>query len=214
VELRRRYHLIRGLVLPALLFGIGPARAQKPDWREYQNIRTGLMFRYPPEYTIRLLLDPGGGLVEAVLGKEGTRIVVTLKDLGDYPDEWRNEGRNTFASASAAIARLLCDAGGPDGERSCPEVLHQSTFSNANGLECVEMELREEIREHQPPKFTTRVLGPIYSVRLPRPGLPLILLFQFDREHVPSTADRDLLAGIVRTVGGANEPRPVAPGRP
>ena len=191
------------LFLSVSLRACAEPRAAQPEWREYRNSRTGLALRYPPDYEIRPLLDPEGGLVSAVLRKQGSEILITLKDLADYPAEWREQGRNTFVGAAVEIARMLCDAGGPDGERSCPDVLRQSTFANAHGLECVEIELREEIRSSQPPRFTTRVRGPVYSIRLPRAGPPLLLFLEYDPDHTPSTAERILLAEMARTVSGA-----------
>ncbi len=201
--LRIIFHvLVLTLLLPAT-----PASAQEQRWLTFRDSKSGISFRYRADYFITNVASSKDGLSGAVLRKGESMILIDVKDLGDYPAEWRAQGRTTFVDAAVAIARLRCDAAGPDGERGCSDVLRQSTFANRIGLECVELQLREEIRTYEPVRNTIRTRGPIYAVRFPRPGLPLIIFFEFEPEYRPSAAEGNILAEIVNSVSVANVPR-------
>jgi hypothetical protein len=193
--------MITKLLLP-LLATMWFAEARKDEVRTYQDDRLGFSFSFPADYTLTNVLESRNGFVSGVLKRGKSAILVEAKDLADYPSEWLSQGRTSFVNAAVAIARLMCDADGPDGSRSCPEVLRQSTFGNRHGLECLEIELREVITEGDPRQFTTRTRGPVYAVRIPRPNLPVILLFEFDPDYPPRTTDTHTLQEIVNSVRG------------
>jgi hypothetical protein len=191
--------MIVRLLLP-LLATMWLAEARKGEVRTYQDDRLGFSFGYPADYTFTNVQESRSGFVSGVLKQGKADILVEAKDLADYPSEWLSQGRTGFVNAAIAIARLMCDADGPDGSRSCPEVLRQSTFGNRHGLECLEVELREVITEREPSRFTTRTKGPVYAVRIPRPDLPVILFFGFVPDFTPRTADSHILQEIVNSV--------------
>ncbi len=193
--------MIATLILPLLAFALS-TEARKGEFRTYRDDKLGFSFSYPADYTLTNLLESRSGFVSGVLKQGKADIVVEAKDLADYPSEWLSQGRKSFVDAATAIAKLMCDADGPDGSRSCPEVLRQSTFGNRNGLECLEIELREVVTESEPRHFTTRTKGPVYAVRIPRPQLPVILFFQFVSDFTPPAADTHLLHEIVNSVKG------------
>lgn len=189
------------LLLPLLAF-LWSAEARKDEVRTYQDERLGFSFSYPADYTLTNVVESRNGLVSGVLKRGKADILVEAKDLADYPAEWRAQGRTSFVDAAVAIAMLMCDADGPDGSRSCPEILRQSTFGNRHNLECVEINLREVITAIEPKRFTTRTNGPVYAVRIPRPDLPVILFFKFIPDFTPRTADTHILQEIVNSVRG------------
>lgn len=194
------------LALTLLLFSTS-AGAQERRLLTFRDLKSGISFRYPADYLMTHAPDTKDDVFGVVLKKGESEILIDVKDLGDYPAEWRAQGRTTFVDAAVAIARLRCDAGGPDGERSCSDVLGQSTFANRSGLECVELQLREEIHTYEPVRNTIRTRGPIYAVRFPRPGLPLIIFFEFEPEYSPSAAEGNILAEIVNSVSAADVPQ-------
>jgi len=193
--------MIAKLLLP-LLATTWFAEAPKVEVRTYHDDRLGFSFSYPADYTLTNVLESRSGFVSGVLKRGNADILVEAKDLADYPSEWLSQGRTSFVNAALAIARLMCDADGPDGSRSCPEVLKQSTFGNRHGLECLEVDLREVITESEPSRFTTRTKGPVYAVRIPRPELPVILFFEFAPDFTSRTADAHVLHEIVNSVKG------------
>ena len=193
--------MIARLLLP-LLAAVWPGEAQKDEFRTYQDGRLGFSFRYPADYTFANVLESQNSFLSGVLKRGKANIMVEARDLADYPAEWRAQGRTNFVDAAVAIATLMCDADGPDSSRSCPEVLRQSTFGNHHNLECLEIALREVVTTSEPKHFTTRTKGPIYAVRIPRPGLPVILFFEFDPEYAPRAADTHTLQEIVNSVCG------------
>jgi hypothetical protein len=193
--------MITKLLLP-LLAAMLCAEARKDEFRTCRDERLGFSFNYPADYTLANVLESPNGFISGVLKRGKATVLVEAKGLADYPSEWRAQGRTSFVNAALAIASLMCDADGPDGSRSCPEVLRQSTFSNRHALECLEIELREVVTEGEPSRFTTRTRGPVYAVRIPRPGLPVILFFAFDPEYSPRAADTHVLQEIVNSVRG------------
>lgn len=178
------------------------AQAQKVELRTYRDDKLGFSFRYPPDFTFTSIAESQTGFSSGALKRGKTVVLIQAMDLGNYPEEWRAQGRTSFVGAAVAIATLMCDADGPDGSRSCPEVLRQSTFSNRYGLECLEIHLREVITRDEPRQFTTRTKGPVYAVRIPAPSLPVILFFQFDPDSAPRADDRHSLQEIVDSVRG------------
>ncbi len=203
----RAYGLISHVVVLTLLLFSASVEAQERRWLTFRDLKSGISFLHPADYLVTYTPDTENSVFGAVLKKGESEILIEAKDFGDYPAEWRAQGRNTFVDAAVAIARIRCDAGGPDGERSCSDVLRQSTFANRNGLECLELQLREDIRTYQPIRNTIRTRGPIYAVRFPRPGLPLIIFFEFEPEYSPSAAESNILAEIVNSVSAANVPK-------
>jgi hypothetical protein len=191
------------LALTLLLFSTS-AGAQERRLLTFRDLKSGISFRYPADYLMTHAPDTKDDVFGVVLKKGESEILIEVKDLGDYPAEWRAQGRTTFVDAAVAIARLRCDAGGAEGERACSDVLRQSTFANRSGFECVELQLREDIRTYGPVRNTIRTRGPIYAVRFPRPGLPLIIFFEFDPDYSPSAAEGNILAEIVNSVSAAN----------
>ncbi len=178
------------------------AEARSAEFRTYQDDRSGFSFSYPANYEFTNVVESRSGFVSGVLKRGDAAILVETKDLADYPSEWRAQGRTSFVEAAVAIAMLMCDADGPDGSRSCPEVLRQATFGNRHKLECLEINLREVITAIKPKRFTTRTRGPVYAVRIPRPNLPVILFFEFVPDFTPRTADTHILQEIVNSVRG------------
>jgi hypothetical protein len=196
-------------LLLSLLAVMVSVEASQDEFRTYRDRRLEFSFRYPADYTFVNVLESPNGFVSGILKQGMVNIVVEAKDLSAYPDEWRVQGRTRFVDAAVAIATLMCDADGPDGSRSCPEVLRQSTFGNHHGLECVEIELREVITTEEPRSFKTRTRGPIYAVRLPHPSLQFILFFEFEPDYKPGTSDTHVLQEIVNSVEGKTESRQV-----
>ena len=189
-------------LLLSLAAVIASVEAPPDEFRTYRDHRLEFSFRYPADYAFINVLESPSGFVSGTLKHGKVSILVEAKDLSAYPGEWRAQGRTRFVGAAVAIAALMCDADGPDGSRSCPEVLRQSTFGNHHGLECVEIELREVITTEEPRSFRARTRGPIYAVRLPHPGLQFILFFEFDPDYEPGTSDVHVLQEIVNSVQG------------
>ena len=189
-------------LLLCLVAVIASVEASPDEFRTYGDHRLEFSFRYPADYKFINVLESPSGFVSGTLKHGNVNILVEARDLSAYPSEWRAQGRTRFVDAAVAIATLMCDADGPDGSRSCPEVLRQSTFGNHHGLECVEIELREVITTEEPKSFRTRTRGPIYAVRLPHPGLQYILFFEFDPDYEPGTSDPHVLQEIVNSVQG------------
>lgn len=193
--------MIARLLMP-LLVTMCLAEAREDEARIYQDDSMGFSFSYPADFTLTNVLESRSGFVSGVLKRGDAAILVEAKDLADYPSEWRARGHTSFVEAAVAIAMLMCDADGPDGSRSCPEVLRQATFGNRHKLECLEINLREAITESEPSRFTTRTKGPVFAVRVPRPGLPVILFFEFAPDFTPRPADTHILQEIVNSVRG------------
>ncbi len=189
------------LLLPLLAF-VWSTEVRRDEVRTYQDDSMGFSFSYPADFTLTHVLESRSGFASGVLKRGDAAILVEAKDLADYPSEWRAQGRTSFVEAAVAIAMLMCDADGPDGSRSCPEVLRQATFGNRHKLECLEINLREVITVSEPSRFTTRTKGPVFAVRIPRPDLPVILFFEFAPDFTPRPADTHILQEIVNSVRG------------
>ena len=68
---------------------------------------------------------------------------------------------------AVARAQAACQADGPGGKVSCPDVVRKQTYRNQDGLEVVELYLNRVNVGYDPPKIEKNVIGPIEIVLLP-----------------------------------------------
>jgi len=179
--------------------GPGPqARsAQKTSqWKTYHDPRVPFEFSYPDDLLLDAHVNPKLGFIFALMKKLDSPKYDWLIDV-DYQDR-ANFNDPPFAAMSfeqfAVIrARAGCDADGPDGSVSCPELVRSARFTNRAGLEAVEFYLKQVEERYDPPHTTQSVIGPIYSVRLPAGKFDKVLTFKFTERGQDAHLSNELL---------------------
>ena len=167
--------LLFSLIWPALEFslaGPAPARpaggAQLPEgWKTYRHAGVPFEFSYPDDLLLDAHVNPKLGFVFALMKKPGTPWLVDigLEDRAEYSmDPYNKMSLEEFAVARAQAA---CQADGPGGKVSCPDVVRKQTYRNQDGLEVVELYLNRVNVGYDPPKIEKSVIGPIEIVLLP-----------------------------------------------
>lgn len=174
----------------------GPERG---DWKVYSDTKYGFEFQYPPSDSLKLLQDPRGGLIMAILkSPAGVDLAqINLDNISSYPRAFQRNELATFQDAAVFIAKNMSCADGPDGSRYCDKVDVTNRFLNTSGIEVLELQLTETVEDYNAGTTTAEPRGPVYALNLEVEGVRLILLVE---PVVGSEMGEESLRSIVNSV--------------
>ena len=164
-----------------------------PGWKTYRHAGVPFEFSYPDGFVLEAHVNPKLGFIFALMNKPGTPWLVDInfEDRAEYSmDPYNKMSLEEFAIARA---RTACDADGPGGKISCPDVARKQTFRNQNGLNVVEFYLNRENEGYDPPKIERSVIGPIEAVLLHTGKSGQVLTFKRTDEDSSALVSDDLL---------------------
>jgi hypothetical protein len=207
----------RKILLPLLLISLawpaaknpvarpGPAQLAgdsqlPPGWKTYRPAGVPFEFSYPGSFVLEAHVNPRLGFIFALMKKPGTPWLVDInfEDRAEYSmDPYNKMSLEEFAIARA---RAACDADGPGGKVSCPDVARKQTFRNQNGLDVVEFYLNQENEGYDPPKIERSVIGPIEAVLLHTGKSGQVLTFKRADTDSSDLVSDDLLRRIADLV--------------
>ena len=216
---------LRKILLPLLLISLtwpaakhpvaGPGPAQlagdsqlPPGWKTYRHAGVPFEFSYPDGFVLEAHVNPGLGFIFALMKKPGTSWLVDInfEDRAEYSmDPYNKMSLEEFAIARAKVS---CDADGPGGKVSCPDVARKQKFRNRNGLDVVELYLNQENEGYDPPKIEKSVIGPIEAVLLHTGKSGQVLTFKRTDKDASGLVSDDLLRRIADLVSVPQWPGP------
>lgn len=173
---------------------------QSPHWKTYHDPLAPFEFSYPDDFLLDAHANSKFGFIFALMKKQNTPwlIDIDFADRGDYATHPQSPiPMDQFA---IKIARLACDADGPEGTAYCPGITSRRIFRNANGLEVVEFYLKQVNKRYDPPKTTESLVGPVEAVLLPTVGSGKVLTFKPTDRAQPGLVGRKLLRQIAESV--------------
>jgi hypothetical protein len=208
--------LLISLTWPAakhLVAGPGPAQRTRDSqlpagWKTYRHAGVPFEFSYPDGFLLEAHVNPKLGFIFALMKKPATQWLVDIdfNDRAEYSmDPYSKMSLEEFAIARAQAA---CDADGPGGKVSCPDVARKQTFRNQNGLDVVELYLNQVNEGYDPPKIEKSVIGPIEAVLLPTGRSGQVLAFKRTDKDPSGLVSDDLLRQIADLVSVPRWPGP------
>jgi hypothetical protein len=208
--------LLISLTWPAVehsVAGTGPAQQAMesqlpPGWKTYRHAGVPFEFSYPDGFVLEAHLNPRLAFIFALMKKPGTPWLVDIdvSDRAEYSmDPYNKMSLEEFAIARA---RAACDADGPGGKVSCPDVARKQTFRNQNDLNVVEFYLNQVNEGYDPPKIEKSVIGPIEAVLLPTGRSGQVLTFKRTDKEPSGLVSDDLLRQIADLVSVPRWPGP------
>lgn len=206
------------LLAAALFLACGalqsPARAPRPQagtetravrsapLKAFQSQKERFEFSYPEDYILDPHTSPDGGFIFALMKKPNTGwlIDIDFQDSASYPAPEYDPSRISFQEFGIRLAKLRCDADGPDGSQYCTEVVKRRPFTNPQGLEAVELYLTEVQETFEPAKKEKRVKGPIYALLISSGPSFRVLSFEPTEDGQEVPAIRKVLLDIADSV--------------
>lgn len=193
----------------AVIAGVAALALAAPDvsgWKTYYNVKTGLEFRYPPDSLLKELATPDGRPIAMLIrDADGDPtdwlFDVSVEELAEAKEPVRPDGGATALRFATDVAKLHCDADGPDSSVSCPDVVKSQRFTNPHGLAAFELHLAEVVGSNVEgqTKIERRTKGPIYAVDISTDTAVRVLLFELT-ERGATRGRREILRTIVDSV--------------
>ena len=208
--------LLISLMLPTVkhsVAGPGPGQLAKdfqlpPGWKTYRQEGVPFEFSYPDGFVLEAHVNPRLGFIFALMKKASTSWLVDIgfEDRAECSmDPYNKMSLEEFAIARAEVG---CDADGPGGKVSCPDVARKQRFRNRNGLDVVELYLNRVNEGYDPPKIEKSVIGPIEAVLLHTGKSGQVLTFKRTDKDASGLVSDDLLRRIADLVSVPQWPGP------
>ncbi|MEJ2010491.1 MAG: hypothetical protein P8Z30_20450 [Acidobacteriota bacterium] len=173
---------------------------QPPTWKVYHDPLAPFEFSYPDDFLLDAHANAKFGFIFALMKKQNTPwlIDIDFADRADYATH--SQSPMPMAQFAIKIARLGCDADGPEGTVYCPGITSRRIFRNRSGLEVVEFYLKQVYERYDPPKTTESLVGPVEAVLLPTIGSGKVLTFKPTDMARPRLVGKKLLRQIAESV--------------
>jgi hypothetical protein len=195
-----------GLALIACVAALALAAPDVSGWKTYSNAKTGLEFRYPPDSLLKELATPDGRPISMLIrDADGAPtdwlFDVSVEELTEAKEPVRPDGGAAALRFATDVARLRCDADGPDSSVSCPDVVRSQRFTTPHGLAASELYLAEVVGSNVEgqTKIERRTKGPIYAVDISTDTALRVLLFALT-ERGAARGRREILRAMVDSV--------------
>ncbi len=171
-----------------------------PHWKTYHDPLAPFEFSYPDDFLLDAHSNAKFGFIFALMKKQNTPwlIDIGIADRADYATN--SQSPMPMEQFAIKIARLACDADGPEGTVYCPGITGKRIFRNRNGLEVVEFYLKQVYKRYDPPKTTESLVGPVEAVLLPTVSSGKVLTFESTDMAQPGMVSRKLLRQIADSV--------------
>ncbi|KKS84959.1 MAG: hypothetical protein UV59_C0012G0052 [Candidatus Gottesmanbacteria bacterium GW2011_GWA1_43_11] len=146
---------------PPVAVSPNPSPDEMSGWKTYHNAKYKYSFQYPAQYlleeelpkyvTVKLVKDSSvfpQGEVESI-------ITFNIED---------REKKNSFSEAAIESLKIDCEAGSTDSSQHCDEVVSQTLYATAHGVEGLEVYLKLTLQRGPNISYLTK--GPLYVFNL------------------------------------------------
>lgn len=172
-------------------------------WKTFHDPRVPFEFSYPGDFFLKATVNPQLGFVFALLKKldapkNDWLVDIDFEDRAEYSEASYVE--MSFEQFAIDRAKIQCMSDGPDGSRTCTDVLRKTRFQNRHGIKGIELYLRLVDERIDPPKTTRSTFGPLYVVLLPGGRSGQLLLIKGVEKERGASVTREVLKQIAQSV--------------